>query len=122
MIHRVLADAVVGLHFAFVLFVPLGGLLALKWTRLAWIHVPAAVWGVMIEFLGWTCPLTPLENTLRAKAGEYAYSGGFIDHYVLPVLYPAGLTRGSQIALGVGALVVNLLVYWRVLRGRRPDP
>jgi len=122
MIHRVLADVVVGLHCAFVLFVPLGGLLVLKWAHLAWLHVPAAIWGVMIEFLGWTCPLTPLETALRVRAGEHAYSHGFIDHYALPVLYPAGLTRGFQIALGVGALMVNLLVYWRVLRRYRQDP
>lgn len=111
MIYRAFADAVSVVHLAFVLFVVLGGLLVLKWPRLAWLHVPAAVWGVLIEYRGWICPLTPLENSLRARGGEAGYSGGFIEHYVQPVLYPAGLTRGTQIVLGSLALLVNLIAY-----------
>ena len=97
MILRLLADAVVVLHFAFVLFVPLGGLLVLRWPRLALMHVPAALWGVLMEFAGWTCPLTPLENTLRAMGDEPAYAGGFIEQYVTALIYPAGLTRSMQV-------------------------
>jgi hypothetical protein len=111
LIYRAFADAVSVVHLAFVLFVVLGGLLVLKWPRLAWLHVPTAVWGVLIEYTGWICPLTPLENSLRARGGEAGYSGGFIEHYVQPVLYPAGLTRGTQIVLGSLALLVNLTAY-----------
>ena len=118
MIYQVLADTVVVLHFTFVLFVVLGGLLVLKWPRVAWLHVPTAIWGVLIEFVGWTCPLTPLENVLRMKAGQQTYSGGFIEHYILPLLYPEGLTRGSQVVLGAAALLVNVLVYWWAFRQR----
>ena len=122
MIYRAFADAVSVVHLAFVLFVVLGGLLVLKWPRLAWLHVPAAVWGVLIEYAGWICPLTPLENSLRARGGEAGYSGGFIEHYVQPVLYPAGLTRGTQIVLGSLALLVNLTAYGVVVaRKSRSD-
>jgi hypothetical protein len=119
--YRLLADLVLTLHLLFVLFVVLGGLLALRWPRVAWLHLPAAVWGALIEFAGWICPLTPLENWLRGLAGEGGYRGGFIEHYMLPVLYPAGLTRGVQ--LGFGVLVVALYVagYWYVLRRGAPD-
>jgi Protein of Unknown function (DUF2784) len=118
LIYRAFADAVSVVHLAFVLFVVLGGLLVLKWPRLAWLHVPAAVWGVLIEYAGWICPLTPLENSLRARGGEAGYSGGFIEHYVQPVLYPAGLTRGTQIVLGSLALLVNLTAYGVVIARR----
>jgi hypothetical protein len=122
LIYRAFADAVSVVHLAFVLFVVLGGLLVLKWPRLAWLHVPAAVWGVLIEYAGWICPLTPLENSLRARGGEAGYSGGFIEHYVQPVLYPAGLTRGTQIVLGSLALLVNLTAYGVVVaRKSRSD-
>ena len=84
-----LADLLVLFHATFVLFVVAGGLLVLKWPRLAWLHIPCALWGVLIEFGGWICPLTPLENTLRQRAGEAGYSGGFVEHYVLHVLYPS---------------------------------
>jgi len=122
LIYRAFADAVSVVHLAFVLFVVLGGLLVLKWPRLAWLHVPTAVWGVLIEYTGWICPLTPLENSLRARGGEAGYSGGFIEHYVQPVLYPAGLTRGTQIVLGSLALLVNLTAYGVVVaRKSRSD-
>jgi hypothetical protein len=84
------------------------------------VHLPTAVWGALIEFQGWICPLTPLENSLRAAAGEAGYQGGFIEHYLLPVLYPAGLTRGVQLALGSVVIAVNLAVYGLLLaRWRR---
>ncbi|HEY8853192.1 MAG TPA: DUF2784 domain-containing protein [Gemmatimonadaceae bacterium] len=118
LIYRALAGTVLILHLGFVLFVVLGGLLVLRWTRLAWIHIPAAIWGVLIEYTGWICPLTPLENSLRTRGGEAGYSGGFIGHYIQPVLYPAGLTRGAQIMLGSLALLVNLTAYGVVIARR----
>jgi len=120
-IYRLLADLVVVLHLGFVLFVVLGGLLVLRWPRAAWLHLPAALWGAGIEFLHGICPLTPLENHLRRLGGEAGYSGGFVEHYVLPVLYPAGLGRGLQIGLGLFVVVLNLVVYttvWRRLKNR----
>lgn len=120
--YGLLADAVLVAHFGFVLFVALGGLLVLRWRRLAWLHIPAAVWGAAIEFAGWICPLTPLENDLRARAGESGYEADFIARYLLPVVYPDGLTRRGQILLGSGALLINLAVYswvWRLARRQR---
>lgn len=108
-------------HFAFVAFVVAGGLLALRWPRVAWIHVPAAVWGILIEWAGWICPLTPLENRLRRLGGEAGYPGGFVEHYVLPVLYPSGLTREVQLTLGALVLVLNVGIYAVILRRRRSD-
>jgi hypothetical protein len=113
-----LADLVVGLHFAFVLFVVLGGLLVLRWRRLAYVHVPVAIYGALIEFAGWVCPLTPLEKMFRERAGEAGYQGGFIEHYILPVLYPSALTREIQIVLGSAVLVINLLIYAYLARQR----
>ena len=121
--YRVLADLVVGVHALFVAFVVVGGLLVLRWTWVEALHGPAAVWGALIEFQGWICPLTPLENALRAAAGQAGYRGGFIEHYLLPVLYPAGLTRSVQLVLGALVIVVNVVVYavvvWRLARRRR---
>ena len=114
----VLADLVLLAHFAFVAFVVAGGLLVLRWPRLAWAHVPAAVWGALIEFGGWICPLTPVENTLRAAAGERPYTGDFIAHYLMPVLYPEGLTREIQLALGGVVMLVNAAIYGMVIRRR----
>lgn len=119
MIYRALADLVLVIHLAFVLFVVLGGLLVLRRPRLAFIHIPAAIWGILIEYSGWICPLTPLENSFRRSGGEAGYSGGFIEHYIEPALYPAGLTRGAQIVLGSLALVVNLTAYGLVLARRK---
>jgi hypothetical protein len=110
------ADLIVALHFAFVLFVGLGGLLVLRWRRVAWLHVPAAVWGVWIEFSGRICPLTPLENQYRRLGGEAGYSGGFVDHYILPVLYPHGLTRTTQVLLGIAVAAFNVWLYARAFR------
>ena len=119
MIYRWLADAVVALHFAFVLFVVLGGLLVMRWRKLAWLHVPAAIYGALIEFAGFICPLTPLENWLRRRSGEQGYAGGFIEHYLIPVIYPAGLTRQIQLMLGAFVLALNAIVYWLVWRRPR---
>jgi hypothetical protein len=119
LIYRALADLVLVVHLAFVLFVVLGGLLVLKWPRLAWLHVPAAIWGVLIEYTGWICPLTPLENSFRMRGGEAGYSGGFIEHYIQPLLYPAGLTRSAQVVLGSLALVLNLTAYAIVMSRKR---
>lgn len=106
-----LADAVLLLHLAFVLFVLLGGLLALRWRSILWVHLPAVVWGAFVEFSGWICPLTPLENWLRTQAGENGYQSDFVMHYVLPLLYPAGLTQEIQLILGAVVLIVNAGIY-----------
>ena len=127
---RVAADLVVIVHGLFVVFVVLGGLLVMRWPRVALVHVPAGVWGALIEFAGWICPLTPLENYFREGSGQAAYQGEFVEHYILPVLYPAQLTRGLQIGLGALVVFMNVIVYWRVMgmarrptdRGRRPAP
>ena len=121
MLYRLLADLVVVLHCGFVLFVVLGGLLALRWPWAAWLHLPAALWGAGIEFAAGICPLTPLENHLRRLGGEAGYAGGFVEHYLLPVLYPDGLTRTVQLALGTFVVTLNLVVYailWRRSRRR----
>lgn len=115
--YHLLADLVVIVHAAFVAFVVLGGLLVLRWPRATWAHVPAALWGAGIEFSGGICPLTPLENLLRDLAGQQGYSGGFIEHFLTPVLYPLGLTRDLQLALGTFVVVINLVVYaWAIRR------
>jgi hypothetical protein len=116
MTFRVLADVTVLLHVAFVVFVVLGGLLAARWPRLAWVHLPAAAWGAWVELAGWVCPLTPLENWLRTQAGGSAYTSGFIEHVLVPLLYPAALSRELQHALGVLVLLVNGVVYAVVVR------
>jgi hypothetical protein len=118
--YRLLADFTVLAHALFLAFVVLGGLLVVRWRWVAWFHVPVVLWGAMIEFTGWICPLTPLENRFRARAGVEAYEGGFIDHYIMPVVYPAGLTREIQIAFGIGVLLLNLALYtWAWRRSRR---
>lgn len=116
MFYPLLADLVVLVHALFVLFVILGGIAVLRWRRLAWLHLPAAGWGVAIELGGWGCPLTYLENYFRRRGGEAGYSGSFIAQYLEPLLYPLGLTRQFQLVLGLGAFLVNLAIYiilWR---------
>lgn len=117
-----LADVVLLAHALFVVFVAAGGLLVLRWARVAWLHLPCAAWGAWIEFTGGVCPLTPLENEFRRRAGQGAYEGGFIEHYVTAFLYPGGLTRDIQIALGVAVLVVNGVIYAIVVHRRRGHP
>ncbi|MEW6426931.1 MAG: DUF2784 domain-containing protein [Thermodesulfobacteriota bacterium] len=119
MLYRLLADLLVAVHLLFILFVLFGGLLALRWRPVVRLHLPAVCWGIVIEWSGWICPLTPLENRLRQKAGQAGYPGGFVEHYLLPVVYPEGLTREVQLVLGGLVLAVNLLVYGLILRRRR---
>ena len=118
MLFRAAADLVLVLHLVFVLFVIFGGLLALRWPRVAWLHVPVAIYGAVIEFVGFVCPLTPLENAFRRAGGEAGYVGGFIDHYIAATLYPSGLTRTIQLWLGLGVLALNGIVYWIYFRHR----
>jgi len=121
MSHRILADAVLLLHGLFIVFVVAGGALVWRWPRLAWLHLPAVAWAVWVEWAGWICPLTPLENDLRRAAGQAGFGGGFIEHYLLSLIYPEGLTRGVQIGLGVLVALINFLAYGRLLRARRPE-
>jgi hypothetical protein len=117
--YRLLAVLVLVAHAAFVAFVVLGGLAVLRWPRIAWVHLPVVAWGAGIEFTGGICPLTPLENRWRQLAGEEGYGGGFIEHYLLAALYPDGLTRGVQVALGLVVLAVNAAIYARLWRRKR---
>jgi hypothetical protein len=116
---RLAADAVVVFHLAFVVFVALGGLLVLRWPKLVIVHVPAALWGALAEWTGWTCPLTPLEVALRRAAGDAGYAGGFVEHYLVGALYPAGLTRATQWMLGVALVVLNAAIYGLVVQRAR---
>lgn len=119
--YRVAADALVVAHFGFICFVILGGLLAIRWNWVILFHLPAVLWGMLIEFYGWICPLTPWEIQLRESAGQQGYEGGFIEHYLLAVMYPDGLTRNVQIGLGLIVFGINASVYlWMIKRGLRP--
>jgi hypothetical protein len=120
--YAVLANLVLALHGAFVLFVVAGGLLSLRWPRAAWVHLPAAAWGAGIELMGGICPLTPLENRFRELAGQAGFDGGFVEHYLLASIYPDGLTRETQVVLGLAVVAVNVAVYavaWRRQRRAR---
>lgn len=119
MLFRILADATVCLHVAFVVFVLLGGLLVLRRPRLVWLHLPAVLWAAWVELAGSICPLTPLENWLREQGGGAAYGTGFVEHYLLPLLYPASLSRELQWGLGGIVLAVNAAVYLLVLQRRK---
>ena len=121
MLAKVSADLLVAVHFAFIVFVVLGGFLVLKWGKVAILHIPCVLWGGLVEFSGWICPLTPLERYLREAAGGAAYSGGFIDHYIMPLVYPTGLTREMQISIGIIILLVNLCLYGMVLLNHRRE-
>jgi hypothetical protein len=124
MLYRLLADAVLVAHAAFIAFVMLGGLLALPWPRVAWLHLPAVAWGAGIALIGGICPLTPLENRWRNLAGEQGYTGGYVEHYLVGLIYPEGLTRAVQVEVGLLVLAVNAAVYlhaWRRWRARRRD-
>lgn len=113
------ADALVIVHLAFVAFVVAGGFLAIRWPRIAWLHVPAALWGTWAEFTATVCPLTPLENALRRRAGESGYEGGFVEHYLIALLYPAGLTPAHQRWLGAVVVAANLVAYALAIRRAR---
>jgi hypothetical protein len=122
MLWSALADAVLVVHGLFIVWVMLGGFAALRWPWLAFLHLPAAAWGVWIEWSGGICPLTPLEVAWRRRAGQAGYEGGFIDHYLMPLIYPEGLTRDTQWMLGAVVLATNVIVYallWRRRRARR---
>lgn len=116
MLAQTAADLVVLLHFTFILFVIVGGALVLKWPWLIYLHLPAATWGVIVEFTGWLCPLTPLENKLRMAGGEAGYSGSFVENYIVPIIYPDGLTHRIQILIGVGILTINLVFYGMLVK------
>lgn len=119
MIFGLLADGVLILHLGFILFVVGGGFLVRRHPRLAWLHLPAAAWGALIELGGWTCPLTPLENHLRQMGGGAGYAESFVAHYLVPLIYPAALTRELQIGLGLGVVAINLAAYVLAYRARR---
>jgi hypothetical protein len=119
--YALLADLTLLLHAAFILFVVLGGVLVFWRRGAAWLHIPCALWGALIEFRGWVCPLTYLENSLRAKAGASGYSGDFIGHYLVPLVYPEGLTSDVQIMLGMAVVIINAVIYtafWNHMRAR----
>jgi hypothetical protein len=119
MFFRLLADFVVVIHLAFIAFVVFGGLLAFRWRWIPWLQVPLASWGVILELRGWICPLTPFENRLRQAAGEAGYSEGFVEHYVLPIVYPTWLTPHTQVALAALVCLANALVYSLIWLSRR---
>ena len=111
MLYQILADFIVILHFAFIVFVLGGGILVIKWRWIIWLHIPAVIWGALISFFGWICPLTPIENMLRQVGRGEEYLTGFIEHYLLPVIYPSGLDRKMYIVMGIFVLVFNLAIY-----------
>jgi hypothetical protein len=117
--YRILADVLLVLHLGFIAYVVAGGLLSLRWPRNTWAHLPCAAWGALIEFTGWICPLTPLEQRWRILGGQESYQESFIEHYLLPLIYPAGLTRSTQFWLGAAVIVLNLAIYALVIRRRR---
>jgi len=119
-VYQVLLDGVVIFHLAFIVFVVLGGMLVFAWPKIIWLHLPCLIWGIFIELTGGICPLTPLELYLRAKAGEPAYVGDFIIHYIDPIIYPGGLTREVQILLSALVILVNAAVYgWLLLHKKK---
>lgn len=122
MLHQLAADGLAVLHLLFILFVLTGGFLVLRNSKWAFVHLPAALWAATVEFTGWLCPLTPLENWLRLQGGGVPYTSSFVEQYLLPLLYPEVLTRGLQITLGLAVIVLNGLVYFRVYRRKRPAP
>ena len=113
------ADAVLLLHLAFIVFVAAGGLLVWRWPRAAWVHLPCAAWGAVVELAGWTCPLTPLENHLRQLAGQHGYATSFVSHYLLPVVYPGWWSVRMGIVLGTAVVVLNGAIYGAALWRRR---
>lgn len=118
--YALLADIVLIIHLLFIIFVILGGLLLLRWRKAAWFHLPLLAWAIFIEFTGWICPLTPLENSLRNMGGGSGYSGNFIEHYLLPLVYPEAMTRGVQMTLGTLLIIINICTYFYSYReGKR---
>jgi len=119
MSYWIAANVVVLTHLGFILLVTLGGLLLLRSRKWAWIHLPAIIWGSIVELKGWICPLTPLENWLREKGGYEIYREAFIEHYIMPIIYPTGYTRGFQILLGISVIVINVVFYAVAFRNSR---
>lgn len=123
MLYWIAANLLVVLHLGFVCFVVAGGLLFFKWRWIAFLHIPTAIWGALLEYNNWLCPLTPLEQRLRQASGQAGYSGGFIEHYLLPVLYPSGLNREVQLILGTFVILVNIAIYgwiiWNFKHGEK---
>jgi hypothetical protein len=116
-LYRFGADLVVVAHLLFIVFAVIGGLAVLRWHWLAFVHLPVVVWATVVELMGWVCPLTPLEIALRVAAGEAGYHGGFVEHYILPIVYPAGLTREIQWLLAALVVLVNAVIYgWLMIR------
>ena len=111
MFTQLIADLIILIHLGFILFVIFGGLLVIKWKKFIWLHIPAVLWGILIEFFGWICPLTTLENELRQINNSGGYESGFIEHYIIPIIYPLELTREIQILMGIAVIVINLLIY-----------
>jgi hypothetical protein len=118
-VYDFLANVIVGFHFLFILFVVFGGWLVIRYPKIAFVHLPAAFWGALVEYSGWICPLTPLENHLRNLAGETSYSGDFIQRYLIPVMYPENLTPKIQLVLGSIVVIVNVIVYMIAVRKYR---
>jgi len=123
MLYRVLGDAVVVLHLLFIVFVLVGGILVWRWRKLAWAHVPAFLWGAAIELFGWVCPLTYLENHFRAEGSRVGTGASFVEHYLIPLIYPdllfpGGVPRTAFVAMGVFVLLLNAVIYWRLWKGR----
>ena len=116
MTYQAAAGAIVLLHLGFILFVLFGGFVVLRWPKVAWVHLPAAVWGVLIELFHWWCPLTKWENHFLRLAGKAGYDGGFVAHYIMPIIYPPGLTRGIEIAIGIFVLIINVTLYMKAFR------
>ena len=120
MFSRLAADLILALHLGFILFVIFGGLLLLRYPRVMYLHVPAAVWGAFVEISGRICPLTTWENNLRRSAGESGYAESFIEHYLVPIIYPAGLTRGVQLAIAGVVILTNIVIYgWLLYRWKK---
>jgi len=121
-VFRLLANATVLLHLAFIAFIVFGGLVALFWPRMAWVHLPLALWGVVVQWMSWVCPLTPLENWFRARGGVETYADGFVEHHVLPVLYPIGIGPRLHWVLGLVVLIANAAIYAAVFHRRARHP
>jgi hypothetical protein len=119
MLWRLLADLVLVIHALFILYAVVGGLACFWHRRLVWVHLPVVTWAALVVLFAWPCPLTPLEIHLREQAGQTAFQGSFVEHYLLHFIYPEGLTRGIQIGLGLGVLGINMLIYGLLLKKKR---
>ncbi len=111
MFYRLTADLLLVAHLLFIVLVLVGGLLVLRWPRFAWAHLPIVVWGFLVELMGWVCPLTPLEQSLRRAAGDGAYRGSFIEHYLVPLIYPEGMTHSTRMLFAAIVATFNILIY-----------